>query len=172
MSDFMFDEVELIGGKKYMVGDWKRVATHDEQNIKGFFGPYRFLSNFQLCEIYFEGEIYPSTECAYQAAKVLKSFRKEFTTCSAAESKKLWKKFPSLYKTAQDWDSAKDDIMMRVVSHKFLEDKNLRQKLVETGDKYLEELNWWSDTHWGVDIILGGENNLGKLLMKVRDLVK
>jgi predicted NAD-dependent protein-ADP-ribosyltransferase YbiA (DUF1768 family) len=33
----------------------------------------------------------------------------------------------------------------------------------------LEERNAWGDTDWGTDINGVGENNLGKILMKVRE---
>jgi predicted NAD-dependent protein-ADP-ribosyltransferase YbiA (DUF1768 family) len=53
-------------------------AIHDENNIKGFFNEYRFLSNFHMTDIEYEGEVYPSVECAYMAAKTLdKELRKE-----------------------------------------------------------------------------------------------
>ncbi|MBK9336371.1 MAG: NADAR family protein [Lewinellaceae bacterium] len=42
--------------------------------------------------------------------------------------------------------------------------------LLETGDANLQEGNTWSDTFWGVDLETGaGENNLGKLLMEIRE---
>lgn len=37
--------------------------------IIDFRGPYRWLSNFHLAEVYFEGHFYRSSEHAYQAAK-------------------------------------------------------------------------------------------------------
>jgi predicted NAD-dependent protein-ADP-ribosyltransferase YbiA (DUF1768 family) len=39
--------------------------------------------------------------------------------------------------------------------------------LKATGDEELVEGNWWNDTFWGVCNGVG-ENNLGKLLMKIR----
>jgi len=37
----------------------------------------------------------------------------------------------------------------------------------------LEEGNWWFDLFWGVDIkTREGENNLGKIIMKVRNELK
>jgi predicted NAD-dependent protein-ADP-ribosyltransferase YbiA (DUF1768 family) len=57
------------------------------------------------------------------------------------------------------------------VFSKFLINKDLRQKLVETGDKYLEETNNWGDAYWGVyeDV---GNNKLGKILMATRSYWK
>ena len=39
--------------------------------IDEFWGPYRWLSNFWMCDIVYEGIKYTSTEAAYQAAKTL-----------------------------------------------------------------------------------------------------
>ena len=43
------------------------------------------------------------------------------------------------------------------------------EKLIATEDKYLEETNWWGDTFWGKNLKGEGDNNLGKLLMTIRD---
>jgi hypothetical protein len=70
MSDLMFNEVPLEGKKFYRFGDWKEYAIHDSHLIHGFFGDYRWLSNFHSCPVYFDGLLYPSSENAYQAAKL------------------------------------------------------------------------------------------------------
>ena len=46
-------------------------AIHDENNICGFFGPFRFLSNFPKCPkgIEYLGTKFSSVENAFQAAK-------------------------------------------------------------------------------------------------------
>ena len=49
----------------------------------------------------------------------------------------------------------------------------LKERLLNTGDAYLEEGNWWKDCFWGVDINTGyGENYLGRLLMEVRSEIR
>jgi predicted NAD-dependent protein-ADP-ribosyltransferase YbiA (DUF1768 family) len=40
--------------------------------------------------------------------------------------------------------------MYDIVFDKFTRNKSLGDKLLETGDKYLEETNHWHDTCWGV----------------------
>lgn len=147
---------------------WKKVAVHDENNIKGFFGNFRFLSNFHVCAIEYEGLIYPSTENAYQASKVIPADRRMLTTCTPADSKKVWKMCRPLDKTPEEWDSRKLKVMTWVTLEKYNKHPELRQRLLDTGDRFIEETNWWRDKFWGVDINIGGENNLGKLLMKVR----
>ena len=43
-----------------------------------------------------------------------------------------------------------------------------QEMLLETGDAYLEETNYWKDTYWGKCNGVG-LNNLGEMLMKIRD---
>ena len=173
MSDFMFDEIGVdgkIGTYKY--GDWKKYAVHNDNEIRGFFGEkYRFLSNFHLCLVSFDGSFYPSSENAYQSSKVIPEHRDGFQTCTPAESKTLWKdpKLTRIY-TAAEWDTVKYDIMLIILMDKFYRNIDLRKKLLLTGDAYLEELNHWSDAFWGVDIHKGGCNNLGQQLMMIRKL--
>lgn len=48
-----------------------------------------------------------------------------------------------------------------------------RQKLIDTGDVYIQEGNNWNDIYWGVCIKTNkGENILGKLIMEIRDVIK
>lgn len=77
MSDILYNKVE--GYKK---DGWVKYCTHDETQIKGFFGDFRFLSNFEPCNVFG----YPSVENAYMAAKVIVRARGYFKTCSATEA--------------------------------------------------------------------------------------
>ena len=70
-----------------------------------------------------------------------------------------------------DWRKKKKDIMFGLVFQKFTNDLDFKKKLIDTKDKYLEESNSWGDQYWGVCNGVG-ENNLGKILMRVRDLIK
>lgn len=139
-------------------------AVHNEQNVKGFFGDYRFLSNFYPCEVYFEGLLYSSTEAAYQAAKTLDlEARKLFLNVTAGGAKKMGK----VLELRKDWNKVKFDIMCSIVFEKFYRHLDLRKQLLETGDKHLEELNWWNDQIWGTCNGVG-QNRLGITLMKIR----
>lgn len=142
-------------------------SFYDENNIKGFFGGYRWLSNYHICPVVFEGDTYPSSENAYQAAKVLWCDRSLFWKCTPNEAKK----HGQTTKPPVDWFNKNLDIMEAILFDKFTRNLDLRQKLLETGEKYLEETNWWNDQFWGV-CDGKGENRLGKLLMKIRDRIK
>lgn len=109
-----------------------------------------------------------NVEAAYQASKCnsLKE-AKTFCTMTGKEAKKASKNI----EVKKNWDYIKYDIMSQLVFQKFLNDLKLREKLVDTWPKYLEETNTWKDTYWGV-YNEKGTNNLGKILMSVRSYFK
>lgn len=57
--------------------------------------------------------------------------------------------------------------MLSLVRGKF-QWPNLQEKLLATGDAYLEEGNTWGDRIWGT-VDGQGENRLGQILMQVRE---
>ena len=60
--------------------------------------------------------------------------------------------------------------MEQVVYAKFAQNPTLAQDLLDTADKPLKEGNTWGDVYWGINLRTGeGENNLGKILMALRD---
>jgi hypothetical protein len=144
-------------------------TPQDPNTIYGFFGEYRFLSNFHPCEITDDYElIYPSTENAYQAAKHnAVDVRKLFVNISPGGAKKLSKKI----KPVENWDNIKLMVMKKLNKQKFTKHEELKNKLLATGDKILVEGNWWNDIFYGVCNGVG-ENNLGKILMEIRNEVK
>jgi ribA/ribD-fused uncharacterized protein len=149
-------------------GKERGYIVHDEKNIKGFFGEYRYLSNFEVCDVYFDGDLYGSTEAAYMAGKTKDpEVRRQFfksTGILPKDARKLGKIIP----LREDWDKVRYDTMASVVFDKFYRDLGLRAKLLATGDKYIEETNHWNDRYWGVcDGV--GESNLGKILMATRE---
>lgn len=142
---------------------------HTDKEILGFFGPYRFLSNFEKSPIWYEGELYPSTENAYMAAKTLDlTARKQFLNIEPHEAKKLGRQI----ELRPDWHEVKEDIMTLIVFQKFNTNLELQKLLLDTGDAYLEETNHWGDKIWGCDENGEGMNLLGHLLMNIRTFFK
>jgi len=138
--------------------------VHNLKEIKGFFGEYRFLSNFHQCPVYFEGSMYPSTENAFMAAKTLDlDERLQFRKIEPKEAKAIGRQI----KLRADWEEVKYDVMASVIFDKFYRNKGIRQKLIDTGSAYLEETNHWNDRIWGV-CEGEGQNHLGKILMRIR----
>lgn len=141
-------------------------SLFSDYEIKGFFEQYRWLSNFYPCTINYCGYIFKSTESAYQAAKVPYHEMGQFQSLEPSEAKKLGRIIP----LRPDWGKVKDGVMYEILVEKF-SNLELRLLLLETGDRYLEETNWWGDTYWGV--CKGkGQNKLGKILMKIREKIK
>lgn len=147
--------------------------------IAGFFGEYRFLSNFWPANVTLDGVDYPTVEHAYQAAKTLDiEERMEVlynyhwdqhgymsrTIKSSAQAKRQGK----LVTMRADWSDVKIQIMTHLLRQKF-SDRNfdLVEALLETGSAELEETNTWGDVFWGV-CNGKGSNHLGKILMQIR----
>jgi len=125
------------------------------------------LSNFEPVQVELDGVIYPTVEHAYQAAKTFNSEERDFVLSQGTPGRA--KRASRKITISPDWDSRKLGVMEDLLFQKFLFHEELGQKLLETGNIKLEEGNTWGDTFWGVDYSTGvGQNNLGKLLMKVR----
>lgn len=136
--------------------------------INSFRDEYFFLSNFFLCDITIGGITYNSAEAAFQAQKVLDDEeKKKFISITPVQAKRLGKKV----KLREDWEEVKVDIMREIVRCKFTQNPNLAEKLIQTGDTELIEGNNWRDYFWGM-CNGKGKNNLGKILMEVREEVK
>jgi ribA/ribD-fused uncharacterized protein len=143
------------------------MSEDEVPEILSFTGEYRWLSNFHLCDILYEGEHYVSTEHAYQAAKSLDPairarFRDPAMTCGQAQ--RFGQKIPIRH----DWDSVKIPVMRDVCTYKFTTHPDLREKLIATNVTHLEEGNRHGDVFWGT-VNGQGRNELGIVLMLIRE---
>jgi ribA/ribD-fused uncharacterized protein len=133
--------------------------------INEFRGKYYFLSNFYNATVTWDGITYQNNEAAFQSAKVLdKSVREKFSTLDPSSAKRKGRHV----QLRHDWEKVKYDIMYEICKAKFEQHPDLKEQLLATGDAYLEEGNTWNDRCWGVCNGVG-ENNLGKILMRIRD---
>lgn len=141
--------------------------------ITEFQGDYRFLSNFWFFEtpMKYQGMTFVTNEHFYVAMKTKDiNLRREV----ADHSLKGLKKFGRSFTVRDDWESIKFDVMLYGLRYKFSKrNPFLRLQLLATEDEYIQEGNFWNDRIWGVCLKTGeGENNLGRLLMQVRDEIK
>lgn len=138
--------------------------------IKQFRNDTFYLSNFYECPIEYQGLTYRNNEAAFQAQKCIdEKDRKKFTDLASNQAKALGRRV----KLRSDWEEVKVEIMYNIVYNKFTQNEKLKAALINTGDIKLEEGNTWHDKFWGVDIKTGeGRNELGKILMRVREEIK
>lgn len=137
--------------------------------ITEFRGDYRFLSNFWMCAVIYDGLQYSSSEHAYQAAKTLDpEVRLVIRNLAKARDAK---KMGGALALRPDWESVKISIMEEIVTDKFTRNYHLGDKLIATGDAELVEGNTRRDVFWGVCNGVG-ENHLGKILMRVREKLR
>lgn len=136
--------------------------------IQEFQGEYRWLSNFAPVEITLSGIKYSSVEHAYMSAKSDDEGWKNFcadSTNSPGDVKKKSKNITLI----DDWLDIKLSVMKDCIRQKFMQTP-FKENLIATGTQHIQEGNRWGDKFWGVCLRTGqGENNLGKLIMEVRD---
>lgn len=140
-----------------------------------FKGPFRWLSNYHLCDIEFEGLIYPSTEHAYQAAKF--SSLEDREKVRKAEKPVIAKKMGTKAVVPLNWhESRKQEVMYEICKYKFTKHEELKQKLLNTKNIEIVEGNSWHDNEWGScfcqDCGNNGKNMLGKILMQIRQEIR
>lgn len=142
--------------------------------IEHFKSPeHAFLSNFALVTIEYKGFVYPSVEHAYMSAKCDDPQWKVYCSNTNVKPGDV-KKASRHIRLVDNWNVIKFAIMEECLRKKFAQEP-FKGKLMATGDEYLQEGNWWNDKVWGVDLKSNppvGENNLGKLLMKIRSELK
>lgn len=136
--------------------------------IKEFKKEYKFLSNFYPVDIELHGKVYSSVEHAYMSCKSYSEEWKDF--CSDKKNSAGYvKKESKKIKLIENWEFIKLSIMETCLRNKF-KNPELARKLLYTNNEFIQEGNYWGDKFWGVCLKTNqGENNLGKLIMKIRN---
>lgn len=135
--------------------------------IGPFIGKWEFLSNFHPSPVEFGGIVFSTVEHAYQAAKS-HSHEQRKHIASLRTPGQAKRAGGRMVIDREAWEARKFDIMLSLVRAKF-QHPELRQKLIETGEEEIVEINHWGDKEWGRCSKTGeGKNMLGKILMQVR----
>lgn len=136
--------------------------------IDRFQGDYYFLSNFFTAPVTYDGFTYGNNEAAFQAQKCAsREERQKFTEMNPSEAKKCGRSVT----LRRDWEQIKVKVMHELVQAKFEQNPLLAERLLDTGDVYLEEGNTWGDRIWGT-VDGKGANQLGRILMTVREYIR
>lgn len=114
--------------------------------IDRFKGEYDFLSNRFPCQVVWQGQRYSNAEAAFQSSKCADETESEASSLN---------------------------IMEAVLIAKFEQNPDLMKRLIDTGNAILINGNSKKETFWGIDLYSWkGENNLGIILMAIREREK
>lgn len=144
-------------------------------DIVSFSGEHRWLSNFAPVEIVFDWIRFPSVEHAYQAAKLAPHNIVGRTEIANARTPGAAKRLGQKIQLQPWWTAEYRISIMRKLQwlkyepfqHGFGVINPYFIRLIETGDRHIEEGNTWGDTFWGT-VDRKGSNHLGKLIMEIR----
>ena len=132
--------------------------------------PYGCFSNFSAHPIQVDGWHWQTVEHYYQAQKFVGSvnegliqvIREAHTPMDAAQIGR-----DRTLKLRSDWDQVKQHVMWQGVLIKFLTHVDIQRILLDTGEEVIVE-DSPTDYYWGCGQDKTGQNQLGKILMKVR----
>lgn len=136
-----------------------------------------WFSNMTQMEnpLIYQGIYYKTVENFYQAMKLPKdniSLRSEIASMNPYKAKTAIRD-KIKYLWDKEWNKEKSlKVMKYALEWKFQKGTDWHRKLMITKELNLKlvEYNNWGDVFWGQDIRTGkGENNLGKILMGIRD---
>ena len=140
--------------------------------INSFTGHFRFLSNFSPHSfVDIHGNEWKTSEHYYQAAKTSNKKQREIIwTCDTpGRARHLGQSVDMV----NNWKGKRISVMYRALKMKFDQNKDIQKKLKSTFNYKLIEGNHWHDNYWGNCFCdkckITGENNLGNLLMIIRD---
>jgi N-glycosidase YbiA len=129
------------------------------------------LSNFAAFPVRLRGKTWPTTEHFFQAQKFVddrdrEAVRKAASPMLAARMGRDRKR-----KLRRDWESVKVSVMREAIEAKFRQHDDLRALLLATGDALLIE-HTENDDFWGDGGDGSGRNELGRLLMELREILE
>ena len=142
--------------------------------VIGFY-PREFypFDNFSSFKVEWNGYLFASVEEAYQAASFMGSdeelVEKIKKSHSADEAQRI--AYANRDKRREDWDDVKISIMEELLRLKIEQNPYVKKKLLQT-ENYMIVEDSPKDDFWGWGPNRNGQNNLGKLWMKLREELK
>ena len=112
------------------------------------------------------GLVWPSVEHYMYGHKFTNEYREQIRTARSAKKAKLIAD-AHLGSVRPDWKNVMDEVMLTALRLKFSQPE-MRKKLLETGDRDLIYACPF-DRYWGAGRREEGKNQVGKLMMQVRE---
>ncbi len=159
------------------------METDDAIYFYGTNNKFGFLSNFYMCKFTDTINNYISSEQYFMYHKCMlfdcfndKLLNKILTSNNNSSIKKYGRQVRNF--DNKIWNEHKEDIMKKGLILKFEQNKDIQDKLLDTGRKILYEASK-NDKIWSIGIDIKqvgkkeptGQNLLGKLLMDVREYI-
>ncbi|HLC91439.1 MAG TPA: NADAR family protein [Candidatus Saccharimonadales bacterium] len=148
----------------------KNLNYETKDAVYWFVTSFQPLDNWSAHTVNIWGKKFLTTEHAYHYSKYAETApaiaRKIFDAPSPWAAMKIDRQHAG--KRRKDWDKVKISIMTEIVSAKVVQNEDVRQCLLGTGNKQLFENSPW-DKFWGCGEDKTGQNHMGKILMQIRD---
>ena len=136
--------------------------------------PFRVFSNFANYPIIIDDEKWFTNEHYFQAQKFVfdrEQYKRIKNTRRPVDAKRLGSRRGG-GKLRSDWESVKDEVMLKALRAKFTQHSTLRTVLISTGNAKISEHTEY-DSYWGDGgFKRNGLDKLGKLLMQVRSEIQ
>ena len=128
------------------------------------------LDNFSAFGLKLDGEYFQTSEHAFQYLKFVETnlvIAKEIKDAfSPNEARRIAQENREL--KASNWTDVKYKNMERILKAKTEQNPVVKKKLLATKNYVIAEYCTDEDTDWGLDNNNNGQNNLGKIWMKIR----
>eukprot|EP00731_Ephydatia_muelleri_P002175 Em0001g2175a len=135
--------------------------------------PYYEFTNFYECAISIDGKKWNTSEHYFQAQKFVGTpYMEVVRNMQRPRDAFDLSRDPSVSPWLRsDWEEVKLNVMYKALLVKFSQHEDLKTILLDTGNRELIE-HTSNDSYWGDGGDSRGQNNLGKLLMRVREVLR
>lgn len=169
------DELYLLPNDLHM----SNIKTRPIGGGIGFQSEYSYMSNFYPCQIKMHQSVFSSAEQAYFFHKAIICEKEEAgIKLKELDDPKVIKAKGDKIPTCDAWEKSKEKVMRNVLLQKFIQNPELKAKLMGTsGSRLMECTNnrFWGtgwfldDPQWNVTNEYPGKNVLGTMLEGIRD---
>lgn len=151
-----------------------KIFDHNMKELKFNITEYQLnilpLDNFSAFGCELNGEYFQTSEHAFQYLKFVKTnpeiAKRIKDAFSPNEARDIAQENRNL--KLKDWSDVKYKNMEKVLLAKTEQNPVVKKKLLATKDHIIAEYCADEDTEWGFDNNNNGQNNLGKIWMKIR----
>lgn len=174
---YLEDELHLLPTSLLLAN----IRTRNVRNGIGFSSKESYLSNFYATEVVINGETFSSSEQAYQYSKAVICGRDDIANfIKQCNDPQKIKHQGDRVEVKKEWEDQKVNVMKCIVTGKFLQNPDLREKLLNTGSTPLFECTtntFWGtgwrieNPQWKTTANFPGNNQLGTILEEVRGLI-